>query len=121
MPTTGNTRTLIRDLWRLLPAEDGTRRELEPPSRQQPIDAARGLGRARGGAGEAGIASPLTEPDAGARTLSEDAYELTSSDGLIVFEYRNILAIEMEDAQRRRRDTGVRRPRRRIISAINFK
>ena len=91
-----DTRTKT-DLQRLVK----TRRELEAledARKPSPLLQSTAIGRPVGGAGTAGISSPLTEGDAATRTYYP-AGSLLSSDGLFSIVYERIHEINMTDAK----------------------
>lgn len=97
-----NTGRLVADLRALVRGGDrqDLERHLRPAARGVPVESQLGESRQREGNAGGGIASPLTEPDASARTY-HGVQELVSTDGFIVIEVEPIESITMEDGDGR--------------------
>ena len=97
MSETSNNRRLRKSLQRLVGTRPQPAQGLQPAARRQPIGQSVGVGTPNNPPGQAGIASPLTEPDASARVYYP-VVEVTSTDGLIIVETESIQTLEMQDA-----------------------
>lgn len=98
-----NTGRLVADLRALVRGGDrqDLERHLRPAAPGVPVESQLGESRQREGNAGGGIASPLTEPDASARTYHSGVIDIVSTDGMIVMEIQGLATIDFEDGDGR--------------------
>jgi hypothetical protein len=95
-----DSKRLQTDLVKVVDAGRRAEKRLGPRADASSIPSSVGSARIKkpSGAGTAGIASPLTEPDYASRTWHEDAYSVTSSDGTLSIVWDLPATIDLLDA-----------------------